>query len=469
MRTYSFEDMLANSMYEHLYLCMKEDIVNGHLKANEKLPSKRTFAKNLGVSNTTVENAYMQLLTEGYIYSIPKRGYFVSKIDMQMKATKKSKEISQDDSKIEKIEYFANLMDGGVSTEMFPFSVWLKLMRHVMSTENEAKLLTERPAGGLYQLRLAITKYLKQFRDMELSPDQIIIGAGTEYLYSVLIQLLGRDAVYGLEDPGYTRLRAVYQKNDIDLRYASMDSAGVRLEEIMQSDIEVLHITPSHHLPTGIVMPIKRRHELLNWAGEKVGRYLIEDDYDCEFRLSGKPIPTLQSIDGNENVIYINTFSQSLAPAFRISYLVLPKHLVKRFYDELGFYSGTVSCFEQLTLARFLDGGHFEKHINRMRTYYRTLRDSVIKEIDESLLVKIVTIREENAGVHFLMELDTNKTAEELSLKAKEQGILLSCVSDYYYKNKPEGKPVVVFNYSGIAPKDVPEVIARLTDCIINP
>lgn len=465
MLTYSLEYAEEKSMYEHLYVCIKQDIVSGKLKANEKLPSKRSFAKNLGVSNTTIENAYAQLVTEGYLYSLPKKGYFVSSLDKQVLEKPVPQELHQE-KKENQTEYFADFMSSGVATDLFPFSVWIKLLRNVMATENEATLLTDRPAGGLVQLRSAIAKHLRDFRGMDVSPEQIIVGAGTEYLYSVLIQLLGRKRVYGVEDPGYIRLTWIYERNDIHCRHIPMDHAGVMTGELVDSQTEILHITPSHHFPTGIVMPVSRRYELLAWAAEQDGRYIIEDDYDCEFRLSGKPIPTLQSIDRMEKVIYINTFSQSLAPAFRMSYLVLPPHLVERFYETLGFYSGTVSCFEQLTLARFLDGGYFEKHINRMRTYYRNLRDQFLQEIRNSPLQQRVQISEENSGVHFLMEVETDQSDAEVVSRAEQLGLRLACVSDYYYEQKNQTPHVLVINYSGIPPEKMKEVVSRLSQCL---
>jgi len=465
MLTYSFENIAEKSMYEHLYNCIKDDIVQGRLKANEKLPSKRSFAKNLGVSNTTVENAYAQLVTEGYLYTLPKRGYFVSVLEKQV-LEKPAPKGSWMDNRRDQREYLADFVSSSVATDQFPFSVWIKLLRNVMATEDEATLLTDRPAGGLLQLRSAIANHLRDFRGMEVLPEQIIVGAGTEYLYTVLIQLLGRSATYGVEDPGYMRLTWIYERNDVSCRHIPMDHGGVIPAELEASGTEILHITPSHHFPTGIVMPVSRRYELLGWASEQEGRYIIEDDYDCEFRLAGKPIPTLQSIDRMEKVIYINTFSQSLAPAFRMSYLVLPLHLVRRFYDTLGFYSGTVSCFEQLTLARFLDEGYFEKHINRMRTYYRNLRDQLLQEIRTSPLQSMVRISEEDSGVHFLMEVQTERSDEEIIEAGKAAGLLLSFVSEYYYHESQKKEHVLVINYSGLSSERIPEVVSRLTDCL---
>lgn len=467
MLTYSFTSEQEESLYEQLYYNIRKDIAEGRLRAHEKLPSKRSFAKNLGVSITTVESAYAQLVTEGYLYALPKRGYFVSSLEREIpeKATKvtPSPLSSEEDT-----DCFADLLSNGVSTELFPFSVWIRLLRQVMATENEERLLTDRPAAGLSQLREAIASHLRDFRGMEVSPDQVIVGAGTEYLYAVLIQLLGRSRIYGVEDPGYLRLSWIYERNDVTCCHIPMDESGILPEELEKSGTEILHITPSHHFPTGIVMPISRRYDLLSWASRAPGRYILEDDYDCEFRLAGKPIPTLQSIDRSEKVIYMNTFSQSLAPAFRMSYLILPQHLVKRFYEYLGFYSGTVSCFEQLTLARFLDGGYFEKHINRMRTYYRNLRDHLVQELRQSPLADRIRIHEEDSGVHFLLEVESERSDAEIIARAEENGLRLTCLSDYYYDPAHCHERSLVINYAGIQPEKVSEVVRRLCQCILG-
>ena len=464
--TYSFDSQAPGSMYEHLYRCIREDILTGKLAAHERLPSKRSFAKNLGVSNTTVENAYAQLVIEGYLYTRPKRGFFVSALEKQPPTPPPpDTRIPAADRKREDI--FADLTDSGVAADLFPFSAWLRLLRQVMATEDEKTLLTDRPAGGMLQLREAIAGHLWAFRGMRVSPEQIVVGAGTEYLYSVLVQLLGRHRIYAVEDPGPLRLSRIYERNDADCRHIPLDEGGVLPRAIYEAGAQVLHITPSHHFPTGRVMPVSRRYELLSWAAEGEGRYIIEDDYDCEFRLAGRPIPTVQSIDRGEKVIYINTFSQSLAPAFRISYLVLPWHLVRRFYDILGFDSGTVSCFEQLTLARFISEGHFERHINRMRNHYRFLRDTFIQEIRRSPLGEYVQINQEDSGVHFLMAVNTRQSDETLLRAAAEEGLRLGAVSQYYSGPGRREEHVLVVNYSGLPAEKIPETVLRLCRCIL--
>lgn len=465
--TYSFENIESESMYEHLYRCIKQDILQKKLKSGEKLPSKRTFAKNLGVSTITVESAYAQLVAEGYLYTLPKRGYYVCDLEKgeEPPPPRPKQELPRQPARR---TYWADFVGSSVAKDMFPFSVWVKLLRDVTAGEDEATLLTDTSAGGIRQLRQAISDHLYQFRGMSIDPEQIVVGAGTEYLYSVLIQLLGRDRGYAMEDPGYLRLSKIYEKNDVRVCHIPMDASGIIPEKLEESGAEILHITPSHHFPTGIVMPVSRRYEFLSWASKGENRYIIEDDYDCEFRLSGRPIPTLQSIDVMEKVIYINTFSKSLAPAFRISYLVLPKHLVTRFYETLGFYSGTVSCLEQMTLARFLSEGYFEKHINRMRNHYRTVRDKLLGEISRSPLAGRVQISEENAGLHFLMEVDTNRSDQEIVQAAEGEDLRISFVSQYYFDTANCRPHVLVMNYSGLEEDRIPEAVDRLCRAVLE-
>ncbi|MDD7288879.1 MAG: PLP-dependent aminotransferase family protein [Clostridiales bacterium] len=467
MLTYSFENIESESMYEHLYRCIKQDILQKKLKSGEKLPSKRTFAKNLGVSTITVESAYAQLVAEGYLYTLPKRGYYVCDLEKgeEPPPPRPKQELPRQPVRR---TYWADFVGSSVAKDMFPFSVWVKLLRDVTAGEDEATLLTDTSAGGIRQLRQAISDHLYQFRGMSIDPEQIVVGAGTEYLYSVLIQLLGRDRGYAMEDPGYLRLSKIYEKNDVRVCHIPMDASGIIPEKLEESGAEILHITPSHHFPTGIVMPVSRRYEFLSWASKGENRYIIEDDYDCEFRLSGRPIPTLQSIDVMEKVIYINTFSKSLAPAFRISYLVLPKHLVTRFYEALGFYSGTVSCLEQMTLARFLSEGYFEKHINRMRNHYRTVRDKLLGEISRSPLAGRVQISEENAGLHFLMEVDTNRSDQEIVQAAEGEDLRISFVSQYYFDTANCRPHVLVMNYSGLEEDRIPEAVDRLCRAVLE-
>ena len=483
MLTYSFEHAGSDSLYEYLYKCIKNDILSGTLPPDYKLPSKRTFAKNLGVSTITIENAYGQLVAEGYLYSLPKKGFYVSDIPtIQPSAPLSSSIFSGKNSansssfdiihptvisplisehETSEFQYTADLTSNRTKTANFPFFTWSKIMKEIV-TEQSQELMTPSPAAGILPLRKAIASHLYDFRGMQISPDQIIIGAGTEYLYSLLIQLLGHDKTFAVEDPGYGKIRMIYESNQVQVESVPLDDDGIHMKSLERTQADILHISPSHHYPTGIITPISRRYELLGWALKHENRYIIEDDYDCEFRFSGRPIPSLQSIDVSDKVIYMNTFTKSLSPTIRISYMVLPQSLMKEFNSRLGFYSCTVSNFEQYTLARFIEEGHFEKHINRMRIFYRKQRDMLIHAIQKSPLSDYVQIQEKDAGLHFLMKVQTSATDHELIDRARKQGLKIACLSQYYHNPAFAVMHTLVINYSSIDEEGMDEAIHSL-------
>ena len=352
MITVCFEKRGKSGLCEFLYDSIKSQILDGTLKANEKLPSKRNLSSNLGVSVITVQNAYSQLASEGYIFSIEKKGFFVTDLNIsesEKEALSKKDFFPDDYENQEKDEkekkYFADFSSNSTAYEKFPFNLWSKVSRKVLNSERES-LLERVEVKGVFELRKALSKYLKEFRNMKVSPNQIIIGSGTESLYTMVVQLLGRN---------------------------------------------VVHISPSHHVPTGIVMPVKRRQELLSWA-QKENHYIIEDDYDSEFRFIGKPLNTLQSEDKSGSVIYINTFSKTLSPSFRISFMVLPEKLLHTFEEKFNFFTSGVSSFEQFTLASFINEGFFAKHIIRMKNYYKNLRNLLIENLEKSSVFNRIKI-----------------------------------------------------------------------------
>ena len=466
MLTYSFDNKGKDSLYEFLYKSIRDDIISGKLKTDEKLPSKRALAEHLSISTITIENAYNQLVAEGYIYSKPKSGFYVSSIVSPVVQSYTKKNMYPAEKELSDVVLFtADFGNNSASQDSFPFVTWTKLMRQTMSDKRE-KLTFNSPSVGIGELRCAISDYLFQFRGMSADPDCIVIGAGTEYLYSLIIQLLGRDKKYALEDPGYRKIAQIYKANNVDFDYIPLDENGVDTTALKESMADVLHISPSHHFPTGIVTPVSRRYELLSWASESEGRYIIEDDYDSEFRFSGRPIPSLQSIDNFDKVIYINTFSKSLTSTIRISYMVLPKELMELYRKELSFYSCTVSNFEQYTLASFIQQGYFEKHINRMRNYYRSQRDKVMTAIKNHPFYDKVSIKEEDSGLHFLMSVETNLSDDELTEKAKGMGVNLSCLSRYYHNKDTAPQHTLIINYSGLDKDEVDEAVEKLFECI---
>ena len=261
MLTYDFTKA-TGALYKYLYKCIKEDINSGKLGKNEKMPSKRTLAKNLGISTITVENAYDQLIGEGYMYAIPKKGYYVSDISgiMEIAIPEKLTESEEKLPDIKKDTY--DFSSNYTEPDNFPFSVWTKLMRENMA-EKKQELLKDLSNRGVLLLREAIANYLLSFRGMNVKPSQIVVGAGTEYLYELLIKLLGKDKIYCMENPGYKKITQIYKSNDIECRYANMDENGVSVEELALSGADIAHISPTHHFPTGITMPVSRRYEIL--------------------------------------------------------------------------------------------------------------------------------------------------------------------------------------------------------------
>ncbi len=450
MLTYDLSKRGALPIYEFLYRCIKKDICSGKISSNEKLPSKRTLAQHLQISVITVENAYSQLLLEGYIYAIEKRGYFAG-TELANTGEGGAPDTLPPVQPTAQPAHYIELNNNTPSPEMFPFSVWSKLMRRILS-ENATHLLEKTPCGGALPLRRAICQHLLHFSGMEVAPEQIIVGAGTEYLYVLLLQLLGTQKIYGLEEPGYRKISHVYENGGAACVFLPLDEKGLSAAALEESPVDVLHISPTHHFPTGITMPVTRRRQLLHWAARETGRYIIEDDYDSEFRFTGMPIPTLQSIDDNERVIYMNTFSKTMAPGIRISYMVLPPHLLKKYSKEFQFYTCPVSSFEQYALAEFIQSGAFEKHLNRMRIYYRKQRKLVMETIHRVFAGKTgYDIFEPHAGLHFLLELHTRLSSRELREKMLEKGIKISCLSEYY-RNRQETSPFpkIIINYTNL-------------------
>lgn len=443
MLTYELKKAPGVPLYEALYRCIRQDIQSGKLSAGEKLPSKRALAQHLKVSNITVETAYNQLLSEGFLTSREKIGYFVA-LDAHPLSHAPAVEIPEIPNPAV-LDLITN------SPAHFPFSVWSKLQREVFLDFGE-KLLQPVESQGCLALRQAIADHLSAFRGMAVHPKNIVIGAGSDILYHLLTSLLGLDKIYAVEEPGYEKIRKIYAAGGVECTSAPMDEWGVQPQQLGAA--QVLHISPSHHFPTGLVTPVRRRQELLDWAQQADG-YIIEDDYDSEFRFFAHPMPALHSMDRRGRVIYMNSFSKSLTPAIRISYMVLPDGLMEIFREKLSFYSGTVASFEQYTLARFLSRGYFEKHINRMRKFYKSRRDKVVAALNSCPWRNKIIICEQDAGLHFLVQVDTKLTDAALVDIWAKQGILVQPLSSFYHGGNPSVAGTLVINYSGLDEKEL--------------
>ena len=505
MLTYALNRAARTSLYEQLYRALRADIESGVLAAGTRLPSKRAFAKHLGVSVVTVEGAYDQLVAEGYVRAVPRSGFYVQEIGPKATIALRSSAPEGMKPSRDSASGASGAFDGSPSGEegegggvvegsgsaraashswladftgatapegVFPYAAWARTLRRVLAEESERTVLEAAGPQGSPRLRTAIAAHLRGFRGMAVRPDQIVIGSGAQSLYGLLVQLLGRDLVYGVEDPGYPRLMRIYESNDVEVRPIALDGEGPALGALERASVDVLHCTPSHQFPLGTTVPVSRRRALLEWAqgrsaapeeglaAERVPRraegafdgslrYLIEDDFDCEFRMTGRPVPPLAALDGAGRVVYANTFSKTLGAAFRIGYAVLPEGLAERFRDRLGFYACTVGALEQLTLARFMESGDYERHVNRQRTRYRRLLSALVGALASSPAGDHLRFENVGAGLHFLMEIrgvegDEGESAtfeEHVAWRAAAQGVRLAPLDRYRFAGRKTGVP----------------------------
>lgn len=461
MLTYNMDNRQELPLYDYLYRCIKNDILSGRIGIGEKLPSKRSLAKHLDISVVTVENAYAQLLLEGYITSCEKKGYFVNDTGCAPQASCLIR--PQAEAEFE-YSYFADLKSNRIRRNRFPFSTWAKLLRDTLS-ERPEQLLKTVPYNGVYELRLALAEFLHEFRGMQVLPSQIVICSGTDSMYGRLFCLLD-DATWAVENIGSQKITGLYDMYHAKWKSVPRDEYGVDMRSLYESGCNVVHVSPAQHFPIGTVMPVKRRTELLEWA-DREGYYIIEDDYDSEFWYQGKPAPTLYSLDGNGRVIYFNTFSKTLIPSLRISYMVLPYELAKRYGEGLSFYSGTVPSMEQYALARFISEGYFERHINHMRNYFKGQRSSLFEAVKDSPLGGISHIYENSAGTYFLIEIDTDMTDEELVKRIREKDINVACTSEYMAQQHGDTHTLVI-NYCGVYAERIRETVQRIWEAVKN-
>lgn len=456
MLTYDLSERGSTPIYEYLARRIREAVLTGELPAGERLPSKRALAEHLGISVITVEAAYAQLEAEGCILASPRRGYFVAEAALGPRVSAPE---APPAPFAEPRHWELDLRGSRVDTSRFPVAAWARLTRQVLS-EGGSALLSPVPHQGLRPLREAISAFLAGYKGMSAPPERIVVGAGAEFMYIMLAQLMGLGAAVAVEDPGYPKIRQVYSRSGARCIPLPLDGGGVSPEALRASPARSLHISPSHQFPTGLVTPVPRRQALLRWA-EETGGYIIEDDYDSELRFSGKPLPTLQSIDGAGRVVYMNTFSQTISPSMRIGYMVLPPELMDRWLRELDFYSCAVPALEQHVLARFLSGGHYERHLARMRKEYRSLRSDVLSAFRSSPFAGRIEIVERGSGLHFLLRLDTDLPDSELRYRADAEGVRLAFLSDYSAAH-PAPEHTLVISYAGLSREQLPRAMELL-------
>ena len=456
----SLYEINGKNKYYTLYADIREDILRGKFKSGEKLPAKRTLAAELGVSVVTVQLAYEQLLAEGYISSHERSGYYVEKIEVRPLKSN-SGNVATPPPPAANPQYAVDFVKGSTPGSLFPFSVWAKLMRGVLADCGE-HLLERVPCDGDTELKAEIADYLYRSRGIDVDPEYVVVGAGAEYLYGVMVQLLGRDKLFAVENPGYGEIAGVYALNGANIAPVSVTDTGISLAELKKSRADVLHISPAHQFPTGVVTPASTRSKLIEWAREGE-RYIIEDDYDSEFRLSGKPLHSLFSLCP-EKVIYMNTFSKSLAPSMRMGYMVLPPELYGKFITIFSSSANVVPLFEQKTLAAMLRGGFFERHINRLKNHYREIRRKLILILEK--LSRYCTVYDNGGGLHLLIKC---KVLSDSAIKeyAESLGVRVRCLSDYALAPVERVEGYAVINYSGVTEEQLERLENKLCELTV--
>ncbi|MGF0017639.1 PLP-dependent aminotransferase family protein [Sporofaciens sp. SGI.106] len=442
-------------LYEQIYQYIKENIQSGKIPYGEKLPSTRALSRHLEVSRSTVELAYEQLLSEGYVETEPCRGYYVAQIEelYHLDAMEVSPDTEQKQQE-SKRKYRYDFTPNGVDLKSFPYNAWRKLSREILS-DDRVELFRSGDSMGEYSFRKAICTYLYQARGVNCTPSQIIVGAGSDYLLMLLCAILGREHIVAVENPTYKQAYRLFRSLSYKVVPVDMDRYGMKVEELRGEDADIAYVTPSHQYPTGIVMPIKRRMELLRWADDADGRYIIEDDYDSEFRYKGKPIPALQGYDRHEKVVYLGTFSKSIAPALRLSYMVLPRPLLKNYEANCRFVNSTVSKVDQLIVQRFIEEGYYERHLNKTRALYKSRHDQLIAGLKP--LSGQCCISGEHAGVHLLLTFVNGMTEQELIARAEKEDIRVYGLSDYFARKDTQEKSTVLLGYANLTEKQIQE------------
>lgn len=438
-------------LYEQIYEYIRSEIREGKLLQGERLPSTRALASFLQVARSTVELAYEQLLSEGYIEAVPYKGYFVCRMEelyhIEVKASERPQEKTE-----QKPEAEIDFSTSGMEMDYFPFATWKRISKNVMADSRSEMFALGSPQGDL-ELRTTIARYLHGSRGVNCSPEQIVVGAGNDMLLLLLEKILGRHVKIGMEENTYKHAYQVFQSFAYEIHPIGQDSAGMKAEELEEAGVSAVYVMPAHQFPTGTVMPFGRRTELLKWAYEKEGRYLIEDDYDSEFRYKGKPIPSLQASDKMGKVIYIGSFSKAIAPAIRVSFLVLPERLLQIYRENFFFFASTVSRIDQRILNEFIGGGYFERYLNKMRKVYKEKHDLLVAECRK--FGKDFEVSGENAGLHILLKNKNGRTEQELIARAEAAGIRVYGLSEgYITAEKPETNTVIL-GYGGLRKEEI--------------
>lgn len=455
--TIPLERDTKDPLYLQIYNYIKNEIQKGSLPVGEKLPSTRALAEYLHIARSTVDFAYGQLLSEGYIESIPYKGHFVCEISG---VYRQLESVSSEETETFSDEVKYDFSPNRIAIDSFPFDTWRRISKKVFLDE-EKEVFSMGDAKGDFRLRKAICDYLHSSRGVICNPSQIIVGAGNDYLLMLLQKILGVNQCVAVENPAYMRATRIFQSGGYQVEPIDLDENGLRADLLEKSNADIAYVTPSRQFPTGIVMPIGRRNELFAWAEKSEERYIIEDDYDSEFRYKGLPIPSLQASDQNGKVIYLGTFSKSITPAIRLSYMVLPKKLIKNYEEKLWFISSTVSRIDQAVLYHFMEEGHFERYLNKMRKIYKGKHDLLLECLKP--FCKKFEISGEHGGLHVILKAKKGDvTAEDLQSAALSYDCRVYSMRDYCLKEKSKEQVQLILGYASMSERQIVEGVEAL-------
>lgn len=459
----NLDETAKEPLYIQLYQYIKKEIQMGRIPSSTRLPSIRQLAHFLHISRTTIQVAYQQLIAEGYIESKERSGFYV--VDMAGESFEHppvvhplSSSNGNRDHKPKPILY--DFYMSKIDVDHFPYDKWRMCSNQSMNIEQK-ELLSYGDRQGEIGLRRALCQYLRQARAVNCSEEQIVIGAGTQMIIRLLCQIIGPDGqAIAMEEPGYQGVRNMFCQLGFTMKPIPLEEDGIIIDELVKSKAKVVYITPSHQYPLGMVMPIAKRRKLLQWA-EETGSLIIEDDYDGEFRYHGRPIPSLQGLDAHGNVVYIGTFSKSLMPAIRISYMVLPERLVDVYHKKLGVNDQTVSRLHQNTLQLFMENGEWERHIRRMRKVYQKKHDILLQTI-KSIMQEHVKVTGQDAGLHIVMKVYSDKNMDDLVKIAEDSGVRVYSTTSDWFTRQAESPPLILLGFGGLSLQEIVQGIERL-------
>ncbi|WP_034680243.1 PLP-dependent aminotransferase family protein [Caldalkalibacillus mannanilyticus] len=458
--TPALEHDAEKPLYFQIYDYIKEHIITGQVMVGTRLPSIRSLSDHLKVSRNTIESAYQQLISEGYVESKPRSGLYVVEVDQDVLDPHSPSPVLSVRKKQAPAQSKIDFRYGNVDQKHFPMKIWRKCVQQRMSLESQ-ELFGYGDPQGEYELRQQIASYLLYSRGVVCTAEQVIIGSGIQHLLSLFTHLVEHKKI-AVENPGYDVVPKIFKGHGYHVIPIPVDDHGIEVAQIEQSETRMVYVTPSHQFPQGVVMPISRRLELLKWA-EKSKGLIIEDDYDSEFRYVGKPIPALQGLDKNNRVVYFGSFSKSFLPSLRMGYMVVPESFVHRYLNQYLIFDNPVPSVLQLALAQFMKEGHWMRHIRRMRRVYLRKHHLLLSAITQYFGEKVQVIGQ-NAGLHILLEVYNGMEETSLIESASKKGVRVYPISRHFYDLVPRKHSYVQIGFGGVEEDEIGEGIRRLYD-----